>query len=104
MRILPLEDFKASLIGLVANAIARLAAKHQLIALNVVVHHVFKDGHQRLLVNKIEVYALVGGDLEPAVSLDEEEESRTILQLVILGPAHLRELVLLLLLEEEDLA
>ena len=44
--------------------------KHHLVAVQVIIHTIFKLWNERLLIDKVEVYIIFGGQLESCVSFD----------------------------------
>ena len=87
--------FKASLIGLVGNAVPHSTSKHHLIAAHEVVHDIFQRWHLRNRVNQVEVDLLVHGDLDSDVALDEVDEAFLVESIVLLPRHPLGNLILL---------
>lgn len=100
MHVLSSKNIKTLLILLVRNAIANLAAKHHLVALCKIVHRILQFRHIRLLINKVKVNHLVGGDLDSNVTFDEVDET-THLDLMVEAPLLFTRVQLLYLLEEQ---
>ena len=81
----PTVNVEAFLIRLICDSIFDFGAKHHLIATHKIKHDVFKFGLKSYWVNQVEIYDVIGGDLDSFVSFDEVNES-TDLQLVVLFP------------------
>ena len=103
MLVLPTVDVEAELVCLVGDAVADFGAKHHLVALHVVVHHVLETGLVSHRINQVEVDVLVGGDLDSLVALYEVDEPFDVESLVV-GPLLLLSERIEHHFEEEDLA
>ena len=71
----PTVDIKGSLIWLVGDAVPYSFAKHGLVAAHVIVHNVFKIGHECLLIDEIKVNQLIGGNLNSDVTFNVIDEA-----------------------------
>jgi hypothetical protein len=66
---------KASLIRLISHTKLNSLAKHGLIAIHVIVHHIFELGEQGAGIDEIEVNLVICCDLNSNVSFDEEQKA-----------------------------
>ena len=85
--ILPLVYVKALLLLFISDAKSNLGSKHHLSALHKVVDWVFQDWFEGVGIKQIEIYFLVGNDLESFVAFDVVQLSFET-ERVILFPVH----------------
>lgn len=86
MEILPGVDLKSWLVGLKGNTISYSCTKHHLGALHKVEHAILQLGHERLLVDLIEVDFLIGGNLDSNVASNEVDLTSHVVEFVVKLP------------------
>ena len=79
-------NVETPLIGLVADAIFDFGAEHQLVATHIIGHNIIQGSDTLITVNFVEVYLLVGGDLEAHVAFDVVDQASHVFDDVILLP------------------
>ena len=75
MLILPAINVKRVLVLLISDAVFDFGAKHHLIAIHEVEHHILKFWLKSYWVNQVEIYLVIRGNLNSLVAFDEEHES-----------------------------
>jgi len=82
-------NVETPLIGLVADTIFDFGAEHQLVASHIIGHNIIQSSFTFITVNFVEVYLLVGGDLEAHVAFDVVDQSSHVFDNVVLFPGSL---------------
>lgn len=78
-------DQETGLVRFVRDAVLYFRSKHHLRALHEIVHYIFKFRHASIFIDQVEVYLLVGSNLDPYVATDEKYLT-SVLHFVVLIP------------------
>lgn len=78
-------DLECLLVSLVRYTIPDFTSNHKLIAVHIIVHSIFKDGHEGFLIHKIEVNYICRCNLNSNITFYEVDES-PFFYFVVLNP------------------
>lgn len=95
-------DHEARLVLPISNSEFLGWSEHHLRGSHEINHHVFKLGHQSLLINDVEVNPVFANNLNSNISLDEVDLAARVRQLVIQVPVWLLPALVIFLFEEKD--
>ena len=101
--VLSCVNIKTFSVCLISNTVSHFASKDQATALHVVIHDVLKNRCEFFVVDQIEEYFLIGGDVYSDITLDEVKQT-FMLEFEILGPVPHFGFLVIDSLEEQDIA